>query len=238
MRILIINPNTTAAMTAHVAAQLRLYLPPDVELVERTATFGGPVIATPQAFAVGAEAAAAVLTEAMREGPGFDRVLLACFGDPGLEVLRTLTSVPVTGLAETCMRDAENTGSPYAIVTSGAGWKTILNKRFAQWGASDRYCGTHVIRLTGLEVFADPLGAMPAVLEGIATAKRAGAQHIILGGAVLAGYKALMAQSSVLTRGLTDCVEGAAKAMLQPDAVATPDITPKENPDMVHAGRR
>lgn len=215
MRVLVINPNTTAAMTAHVAAQLRLYLPPDTETLERTATFGGPVIATAQAFATGAEAAVDVFAQATREGIQFDRVLLACFGDPGLEALRALTPMPVTGLARACMQGAESTGRPYAVVTCGAGWKTILNKRFSDWGATSLYCGTHVIRITGLEVFSDPLGAMPAVLEGIAAAKRAGAQHIILGGAVLAGYKALMAQSSVQTQGLADCVEGAARALLQ-----------------------
>ncbi|MES2400732.1 MAG: aspartate/glutamate racemase family protein [Pseudomonadota bacterium] len=215
MRVLVINPNTTAAMTTHVAAQLRLYLPQDVELIERTTTFGGPVIATAQAFATGAEAAASALAQAIREDLAFDSVLLACFGDPGLEALRAMTPVPVTGLAKACMRHAESNGQPYAVVTSGAGWKTILNKRFADWGASSLYCGTHVIRATGLEVFSDPMGAMPAVLEGIASAKHVGAQHIILGGAVLAGYKALMAQSSVQTQGLADCVEGAAKALLQ-----------------------
>ncbi|MES2188942.1 MAG: aspartate/glutamate racemase family protein [Pseudomonadota bacterium] len=215
MRVLVINPNTTAAMTAHVASQLRLYLPEDVELLERTATFGGPVIATAQAFEIGAEAAAAVLAAAIREDLAFDRVLLACFGDPGLEVLRNMTPVPVIGLAKACMHNAENIGQPYAVVTSGAGWRTILNKRFAEWGASSLYCGTHVIRMTGLEVFSDPMGAMPAVLDGIASAKHVGAQHIILGGAVLAGYKALMAQSSVQTQGLADCVEGAARALLQ-----------------------
>lgn len=215
MRVLLINPNTTAAMTMHVAEQLRLHLPSDTEILERTATFGGPVIATAQAFATGAETAAAVLEEAIREGTAFDRVLLACFGDPGLEALRSLTPVPVIGLAQACMQDAENTGKPYAVVTSGAGWKTILDKRFAEWGASSLYCGTHVIRLTGLEVFSNPVGALPAVLEGIATAKHAGVQHIILGGAVLAGYKALMVQSGLQPQGLADCVEGAAKALLQ-----------------------
>lgn len=215
MRVLVINPNTTSAMTAHVAAQLRKQLPGDAVILEKTATFGGPVIATQQAFATGAEAAAIALADAVREGLVFDRVLLACFGDPGLEALRKTTPVPVTGLAEACMRHAENAGLPYAVVTSGAGWKAILNQRFAQWGASRHYCGTQVISVTGMEVFSDPMGAMPAVLQGIAAAKRAGAQHIILGGVVLAGYKALMAQSSVQTQGLADCVGTAAAALLQ-----------------------
>lgn len=215
MRILVINPNTTVAMTAHVASQLRLHLPPAAVVLEKTATFGGPVIATAQAFATGAEAAVASLADAMREGMAFDRVLLACFGDPGLEALRTLSPVPVIGLAEACMRHAETTGRPYAVVTSGAGWKTILNRRFADWGASRLFYGTHVIAVTGLELFSDPLNAMPAVLEGINTAKRAGAQHVVLGGVVLAGYKTLMEQSSIQTQGLADCVESAATALLK-----------------------
>ncbi len=216
MRVLVINPNATAAMTAHVARQLRPCLPANAVIIEKTAASGPAVIATAQAFSIGAQAATAALAEAISEGAGFDRVLLACFGDPGLEELQALTTVPVTGLAQACMRHAETAGQPYAVVTAGAGWKPILDQRFERWGASGLYCGTHVIGATGLEVFSDPMGVLPFMLAGIGAARRAGAHRIILGGVVMAGYRELMAQSGALTQGLVDCVEDAAQELLLP----------------------
>lgn len=215
MRILVINPNTTAAMTAHVAGQLRTHLDKGTAVLEQTATSGTPVIATQSAFDAGAQAVLACLRNAQSEGQLFDQVLLACFGDPGLEDLRLRSALPVTGLAQACMRSAEHSGLPYAIVTAGAEWKAILNHRFTQWGASELFCGTQVIRGTGLDIFSDPLGVLPAVLEGIDAARKGGAQRIILGGAVFAGYKTLMERSSTSTHGLIDCVECAAVALLQ-----------------------
>ena len=215
MRILIINPNTTAAVTAHVVEQLRIHLDPCAKLLAVTAKSGEPVIATPRAFAIGAEAAMESLGEAMREGWMFDKVLLACFGDPGLEAMKKNTSAPVVGLAQACMRYAEHTALPYAVVTAGAAWDAILRQRFEQWGASSLFCGIHVLQGTGLDVFSNPLAALPAVISGIDAARAAGAQRIILGGAVFAGYKTLLECADLNTEGLLDCVECAAGALLQ-----------------------
>ena len=213
MRVMIINPNTTAAVTAQVVEHLRIYLDANAVLLGSTAKFGVPVIATAQAFATGAEAALGSLNDALRDGLAFDRVLLACFGDPGLEAMQSNTCKPVVGLAQACMHSAERTALPYAVVTAGAAWEPILERRFEQWGASSLFCGIHVLQGTGLDIFNNPLGVMPAVSKGIDAARAAGAPRIILGGAVFAGYKALMERAGVNTQGLLDCIECAAGAL-------------------------
>ena len=56
MRILVINPNTTAAMTAALVAEVTRHAPPGTIVDGITAAFGAPVIATRESFARGAEA--------------------------------------------------------------------------------------------------------------------------------------------------------------------------------------
>jgi allantoin racemase len=213
MRVLLINPNRTAGITAHVTEQLRLHLGPLAHIVQRTASKGPPVIAMQQAFDVAAQTANAVLQQAIHEGELFDKVLLACFGDPGLEAMRLLTPVPIIGLAQASMQAAERMNKPYAVITAGAAWEPILLQRSKKWGASALFCGVQVIEGTGLDVFNNPQAALPAVQRAIAAARNAGAEQVILGGAVFEGYKAVLQENGIDTQGLLDCTECAADAL-------------------------
>jgi allantoin racemase len=210
MRILLINPNSTSSMTTHVAENLHLHLDKSVEIILRTATQGPAVIATSQAFNDGAHTACEMLRQAMAEGITFDKVLLACFGDPGLEAMRELTNKPVIGLANSAMLAAELLGRPYAIVTAGVAWEGILMQRFKDWQASSLFCGVHVLKGSGLDVFNNPAAAIPPVRLAIVEARKNGAEQIILGGAVFAGYCALMQQHDVDTDGILDSLPIAA----------------------------
>jgi allantoin racemase len=51
------------------------------------------------------------------ENGGFDGVILGCFGDPGLEAMREMVSIPVVGPGETSMHVASIIGSKFSIVT-------------------------------------------------------------------------------------------------------------------------
>jgi Asp/Glu/hydantoin racemase len=215
MRVLVINPNSTSAMTVHVADLLHPLLDLGSNILQYTAINGPPVIATEQTFNAAAKAACYALGEAFGNDQHIDHVLLACFGDPGLEAMRLTTTTPITGLAHASMQIAERTNEPYAIVTAGTPWEAILNQRFRRWGASTLFRGVQVINGTGQDVFNDPLAALPAVQHAIAAARATGAKHIILGGAAFAGYKAIMQKSGIDTHGLLDCVACAADAIKQ-----------------------
>ena len=215
MRVLVINPNSTQAMTAHVAALLQPLLKIGSNVLQYTARNGPSVIATRETFDAAAKAACDALGLAIEKVQHVDHVLLACFGDPGLEAMRSITSTPITGLAQASMQVAERMNKPYALVTAGKAWEAILVQRFRQWGAGPMFLGVQVINGTGQDVFNDPLSALPAVLLAIDAARAHGAEHIILGGAAFAGYKAVMQKSGFNTDGLLDCVECAADVINQ-----------------------
>ncbi|ACA19607.1 Asp/Glu/hydantoin racemase [Methylobacterium sp. 4-46] len=187
MRLLLINANTTEAVTDLVAGVVRR-LAPEVEIVAATGRFGGRYVATRATAAIAAHAALDALAE---HGGGCDAVYLACFGDPGLLALKEVSPAPVIGMAEGALHLACTRGRRVGIVTGGAAWRPMLQEFAASLGLSERIAGIRTVAPTGGEIARDP----DAALAGLAAACRAcaaedGADVVVLGGAALAGLAA------------------------------------------------
>lgn len=202
-RWLILNPNTTAAMTDALCAQVARYASQDVSLTGATGRFGAPVIADRASFAV---AAAAALDAYVRCGAGVDGVMLACFGDPGLAALREVCAVPVMGLADASFAAAHG---EFAVLTAGPAWRPILLEQLATHPAGARCRGVWTLDVTGAAIAAEP-GAFVSALDALAReAVDAGAEYVILGGAVLAGFAERLKPVALFI----DCVGAAAAAL-------------------------
>ncbi|MGE0415277.1 MAG: aspartate/glutamate racemase family protein [Acetobacteraceae bacterium] len=202
-RLLVINPNTNPAITASLCAAVARHVLPGTRVVGRTGSFGAPVIATRASFVVAAHAAldayavhaaldAAAILAAPRAdaddaegGEAVDGIILGCFGDPGLAALREVASAPVVGLAEGSFAMASG---PFAVLTAGAPWRGMLLDQLATLPQRDLCRGIWTLDATGADVAADPQGFVAAMDALAMQAVAAGAQQVILGGAVLAGY--------------------------------------------------
>ncbi|QTL02106.1 Asp/Glu/hydantoin racemase [Aquabacter sp. L1I39] len=114
MRILMINPNTSAGMTEKMAASARRALAPDVELVPLTAEEGVPYIASRGEAQV---AGTTTLDLIARHKAGMDAIVIGAYGDPGLIPARELFDLPITAMAEAAMLTACMLGPRFAIVT-------------------------------------------------------------------------------------------------------------------------
>ena len=205
-RLLIINPNTTEAMTERIADEARRFAPADVRIETRTATFGHPVIASRAAYAVAAHAALEAYANA---GGGFDAVILGCFGDPGLEALRETASEPVHGLAEASFREADALGAPFAILTFGRAWIGMLEERVLLARVGAPFLGVFAGEGTGLDAARDA-EAVVARLQGLADeAVRVGARTLILGGGALAGFGARLRSEARLVDGVEAAMRAA-----------------------------
>lgn len=187
MRLLIINPNTTEAVTLKVAdAAVRAL--PGVSITARSGRFGAAYISSRSSFAVAGHAALDCLAE---HGAGADTVLLACFGDPGLDALREVSPAPVIGLVEASCAEAGSDGRRFAIVTGGELWGPMLREMIAVRGI-----GAHLTRIvtvapTGGQIAADPEGSKAMLAEACRNAAATtGAQAVVLGGAGLLGLAA------------------------------------------------
>lgn len=188
MRILLINPNTTAEVTALVARLLEPQLPPGVTLKPVTGRFGARYIASRSAAAIAGHAALDAFAE---HGGDCDGVYLACFGDPGLLALKELASVPVIGMAEASCLDAAARPGRFAIVTGGERWGPMLQEFVGTLGLAEKLAGIETVAPTGADIARDPDGAIELLAQACRdAAARTGAATVILGGAGLAGLAA------------------------------------------------
>jgi allantoin racemase len=184
MRLLLINTNTSEAITDMLVAATRQIVGPGVDVAGATARFGGRYIATRATYAIAAHAALDAYAE---HGEGADAVILACFGDPGLLALREIAMVPVIGMAEAACREAAFRGR-FAIVTGGAGWGPMLREFVATLGLTDKLAAIRTVAPTGAEIATDPAGSCDLLAgQCRAAAREDGAEVVILGGAGLVG---------------------------------------------------
>jgi allantoin racemase len=188
VRILLLNPNTSASVTALVADRVAAVAGDAATFVPVTARFGAAYIASRAALAIAGHAALDAFAE---HGAGCDAVLIACFGDPGLLALREVSPVPVVGMLEASCHEARRTAGRYAIVTGGALWKPMLEEIVAGLGLGDGLAGIRTVERTGGEIAGDPEGSLAALAAACREcAGKDGAEAVILGGAALAGLAA------------------------------------------------
>lgn len=186
-RILIINPNTTASITALLKTHAEKTANLGTQIEAMTARFGAPYIACEVSYAVAAHAVLDAWTNATTTE---DAVLIGCFGDPGLLALRDVSHLPVTGLAEASFIEAAKYGR-FAIVTGGERWRPMLERLASILGYSEVLAGITTVAPSGAELAKDPAGAQLLLAHACEqAAKNFGANAVILGGAGLAGMAA------------------------------------------------
>lgn len=191
MKLLFINPNTSAHLTEMGARIARGVARPETVILPATGRFGARYITTRAAAAIAAHAA---LDCYAREGNDADAVLVACFGDPGLFALRELASVPVIGMAEASCHMASTCGRKFSIVTGGQAWGPMLEEFVAAIGLSANLASVRTVTATGADIAADPETALAGLTRTCQAAVREdGAEAIILGGLGLAGIASRIA---------------------------------------------
>lgn len=117
MRITLLNPNTSRAMTDKIAVAARAVAAPDVEITAVNPDVGAPAIESHGDEILAASAVVELIEADLRAG-GSDAYVIACFGDPGLDAARELVDVPVVGVAEAAMHLAAIAGRSFGVVTT------------------------------------------------------------------------------------------------------------------------
>lgn len=225
-RILLINPNTTTAVTDRLVNSLSGLLPQGVSLQARTAAFGAPYIACEASHAVASHAALQAWAEAVAAGGEVDGVLIGCFGDPGLFALREHCTVPVTGLAEAAFIEAAEHG-PFAVVTGGLRWRPMLQRLAQALGYGAELMHIETVAASGAQLLADPALARRELTRACEQAAGSGARAVIIGGAGLSGWSSELQPRFELP--LIDSVQAGLRVLLggkapPPSAGIRPDL--------------
>ena len=116
MRILLVNPNTTASMTEKAAVAARVVAASGTEIISATSRMGPVSI---EGHYDGALAIPGLLAELKERQPdGYDAAIIACFDDTGLEAARSFCDVPVLGLCESAVATAGFLAQRFTVVTT------------------------------------------------------------------------------------------------------------------------
>lgn len=194
MRLLLVNPNTTASMTAAIGASARAVARRSTE-IEAVNPVDGPASiendddehrCLPGLFDVVRDAASG------DEPP--DAYVIACFGDPGLDEVRAMVDVPVLGIAQAAMHAAALAAGSFSVVTSmsatvARGWE--LAKTYTPSQCLGVYaCDIPVLRIDSDPHAIEPIGELCARALDLD-----GSRAIVLGCAAMARFAAPLTAS-------------------------------------------
>lgn len=150
MKLRVINPNTTASMTAAIGAAARAVAAPGTLIEAVQPSFGAPSI---EGHADEAWAAAGVAEQVLLgERAGTDAHIVACFGDPGLHAARELAAGPVIGIAEAAFHLASLLATGFSVVTTLKRTCVIAEHLVLQYGFERRCRGIHGTDIAVLEL--------------------------------------------------------------------------------------
>lgn len=190
MKILVVNPNTTASMTTKIGAAARAVARPDTEIVAANSQNGPASI---QGFLDVATCVPGLLEEVARH-PDVDAIVVACFDDTGVDAVRSLVSVPVLGIGEAAYHAASMVATKFSVITTLSRSVPGLENNLMRYGLAQK-CAA--VRATDIPVLKLEDGD-PATLAKIQSEIRLAieqdkAEAIVLG---CAGMADLMAQLS------------------------------------------
>ncbi len=187
MRIFVINPNTSASVTAHIQREMEKIKRPDTELTVVNPEHGPVSIESVYDEALATPPTLELVRQANQEG--YDAIVLACFSDPGLDAAKEISEIPVIGIEEATLHVAAMLGHKFSITTTGRNRAPTREIHVRLRNVETAYASALVMDMPVLEMDAQPEKAKARILELAREAiKTQGTEVIILGCAGLAGY--------------------------------------------------
>jgi allantoin racemase len=213
MRILVVNPNTTASMTAKIGAAAQRVASPDTEIVAVNPALGPASI---EGFYDEAMSVAGML-DVIRKASDFGAVVIACFDDTGLDAARCLTDKPVIGIGEAAYHMASMISNKFSVVTTLARSVPALEHNLHRYGLIARCARVRSSEVAVLELEhpgSDACNRISAEIGRAVAEDRA--EAIVLGCAGMADLAEALAREHGLPvlDGVT-CAVGLAEAMVR-----------------------
>jgi allantoin racemase len=134
MRILVINPNTTASMTQKIGGAAQAAAAPGTAIEAVNPTYGPPSI---EGYYDEVLSIPGLLAQ-MRAAPDADAYVIACFDDTGLDAARCLTTAPVIGIGEAAFHMASLVAYRFSVVTTLARSISAIEHNLAKYGFAGR----------------------------------------------------------------------------------------------------
>ncbi|MCG8383285.1 MAG: aspartate/glutamate racemase family protein [Gammaproteobacteria bacterium] len=169
MKIMVINPNESQAMTAMIEKTCAAYLSPDTQLYVR---YGGAGMNSIEGFYDGALATPGVLRHIeYGEKDGINAYIIACADDTGLDAGREIATGPVVGIGQVAMHAASMLGAQFSLLTAQRKSIHVLKSNARRYGFANQCAGVHALDIPVLDLEADDADLNEAISQH--------AQHIV-----------------------------------------------------------
>jgi len=146
IRIKVINGNTFDQMTQGIDDSAQMARSPDTQVITTQPQAGPESI---ESYYDEYLAIPGILEELILSEAEFDAFVIACWGDPGVEAARELTTKPVVGIAEASMYVANMVAARWGVVTTQHRTLDMVEKTIHKAGFSHRCVS---VRTTGIPV--------------------------------------------------------------------------------------
>lgn len=183
--LLLVNPNTSGDTTRRMVTIAASAVPASQAVEGATAQWGAPLIDDDAKLAAGADAVMDLVWHL--DLSLYAGVIVAAFGDPGLEALRAWSPVPVTGIAEAGIIEAAAGNRRFSIVTTTPKLAEAIRGKVVGYGFGDLFAGLKLTDGNPAELMRDPerLEAQLALACERAVSDD-GAEALVIGGGPLA----------------------------------------------------
>jgi allantoin racemase len=134
MHLLVVNPNTTATMTAKIGAAARAVAATGTKIIAVNPESGPPSIEGyyDEVFAI-----PGLIGEMQRAG-AVDATIIACFDDTGLDAARSFSPTPVIGIGEAAFHLASLVAGKFSVVTTLSRSVPAIEHNLVRYGLASR----------------------------------------------------------------------------------------------------
>lgn len=137
MKLMVINPNSTASMTDKIGDSAKRVAAPGTEIV---AINPADTPASVEGHFDSAMSIPSVIREIHKaDTDGYSGFVVACFDDPGIEACREVARGPVLGICEAAMKSASMIATSFSVVTTLQRSVPIIEDLAIKYGM-ERYC--------------------------------------------------------------------------------------------------
>lgn len=184
-RILVINPNSSASVTAAIDAAVQpLRLPGGPAITVEGLSSGPPGIATQR----DADSVVMPLVQWVTRDDA-DAFVIACFSDPGLHAAREAAGGrPVMGIAEWGLVRALTLGERFGIIALSQSSVRRQQRMVRQMGVDSRYAGSWPVQASAADTAGAAIRAR-LVAAGHELVRQRGADVVVLGCAGMAAHR-------------------------------------------------
>lgn len=211
-RLLVVNPNTSQEVTGAFLAAARAIAPHDVTMTGVTGRFGARIVSMEAENVIAGHSA---LDLVAHHAQGFDGVILAISFDTGLDALRSVLPMPVVGITQAALRQAQTGGRRLGVVFFGEVSRGLYEAVLGRNGIVPN--GIVCVDVGDASDYLSPGAKDEAVRDACVHLEATGAEAVVIFGAAIVGMAARLAPQLPLpvydgTEAVQACLDAIASA--------------------------